>query len=337
MPQSIGSRPLAGLAGRRQDAARCSSSAANSTISRPARRLIHAYEAPCGLTIEGLHSTRCPSQSQVPCFRGIVFGRGMTSLPRSRSGDCYGRRNREMIKRLVQRRTALLAAAGTVALLAVVGVPVAAGNGNGHGNGNGNGNGNSKSNNRLLAAGTATERLGGGVQWHIQFQIHARNNGKSSKVSVQTPTSTFSYIGSVCSGSYTTAAGTTRLRRRSPDVVRRHRLRGSVLRLLDPQGRADGSRLLVGLVVCFSGSRPGRLREPGGLASDAVRARRCLRSVQGLTRGSRNNGHGGRRRGAPLLVIDVRTVLTPCSLRAPSQPRTPRLAGRFKPRMGLPS
>ena len=113
-----------------------------------------------------------------------------------------------MTKRLVQRRTALLAAAGTVALLAVVAVPVAAG-GNGHGNGNSNDNGKSNSNNRLLAAGTATERLGGGVQWHIQFQIHARNNGKSSKVSVQTPTSTFSYIGSVCSGSYTTAAGTT--------------------------------------------------------------------------------------------------------------------------------
>ena len=105
-----------------------------------------------------------------------------------------------MTKRLVQHRTALLAAAGTVALLAVVAAPVAAGD-----NGNGNGN----TNNRLLAAGTATERLGGGVQWHIQFRIHARNNGKSSKVSVQTPTSTFSYIGSVCSGSYTTAAGTT--------------------------------------------------------------------------------------------------------------------------------
>ncbi len=122
-----------------------------------------------------------------------------------------------MTRRLVRRRTALLAAAGTVALLAVVAVPVAAG-GNGHGNGNGNAsdrptatkhNSNTNSNNRLLAAGTATERLGGGVQWHIQFQIHARNNGKSSKVSVQTPTSTFSYIGSVCSGSYTTAAGTT--------------------------------------------------------------------------------------------------------------------------------
>jgi hypothetical protein len=107
-----------------------------------------------------------------------------------------------MTKRLVQRRTALLAAAGTVALLAVVAAPVAAG-------GYGHGNGNTNSNNRLLAAGTATERLGGGVQWHIQFRIHARNNGKSSKVSVQTPTSTFSYIGSVCSGSYTTAAGTT--------------------------------------------------------------------------------------------------------------------------------
>ena len=102
-----------------------------------------------------------------------------------------------MTKRLGQCRTGLLAVAGTVALLAVVAVPVAAG-GNGHG----------KSNNRLLAAGTATERVGAG-QWHIQFQIHARNNGKSSKVSVQTPTSTFSYVGSVCSGSYTTAAGTT--------------------------------------------------------------------------------------------------------------------------------
>ena len=119
--------------------------------------------------------------------------------------------NRDMTKRLVQRRTGLVAAAGTVALLAVVAVPVAAG-GNGHGNNNGNanskGNGHSNGNNRLLAAGTATERVGAG-QWHIQFQIHARNNGKSSTVSVQTPTSTFSYVGSVCSGSYTTAAGTT--------------------------------------------------------------------------------------------------------------------------------
>ena len=111
-----------------------------------------------------------------------------------------------MTKTLVQSSTALLAAAGTIALLAVIAVPVAAG-GNGHRKSNTNGN--SNSNNRLLAAGTATERVGGGVQWHIQFQIHARNNGKSSKVSVQTPTSTFSYIGSVCSGSYTTAAGTT--------------------------------------------------------------------------------------------------------------------------------
>ena len=105
-----------------------------------------------------------------------------------------------MTKRLLQHRIGLLAAAGTVALLAVIAVPIAAG-----GNGNGSGN----SNNRLLAAGTATERVGAGVQWHIQFQIHARNNGKSSKVSVQTPTSTFSYVGSICSGSYTTAAGTT--------------------------------------------------------------------------------------------------------------------------------
>jgi hypothetical protein len=97
----------------------------------------------------------------------------------------------------------LLAAAGTVAVLAVVAVPVAAG-----GNGNGHGHGHAKGNNRLLAAGTATERVGA-AQWHIRFKIHARNNGKSSKVSVQTPTSTFSYVGSVCSGSYTTAAGTT--------------------------------------------------------------------------------------------------------------------------------
>jgi hypothetical protein len=101
----------------------------------------------------------------------------------------------------------LLAAAGTVAVLAVVAVPVAAG-GNGNGNGHGHGHGHAKGNNRLLAAGTATERVGT-AQWHIRFQIHARNNGKSSKVSVQTPTSTFSYVGSVCSGSYTTAAGTT--------------------------------------------------------------------------------------------------------------------------------
>jgi hypothetical protein len=106
-----------------------------------------------------------------------------------------------MTKRPVQCRTGLLAAVGTIALLAVVAVPVAAG-GNGHGNGRG------KTNNRLLAAGTATERVGTG-QWHIKFQIHARNNGKSSKVSVQTPNSKVAYVGSVCSGSYTTAAGTT--------------------------------------------------------------------------------------------------------------------------------
>jgi hypothetical protein len=112
-----------------------------------------------------------------------------------------------MTKRLVQCRTGLLAAAGTVAVLAVVAVPVAAG-GNGNGNGHGHGHGHAKGNNRLLAAGTATERVGT-AQWHIRFQIHARNSGKSSKVSVQTPTSTFSYVGSVCSGSYTTAAGTT--------------------------------------------------------------------------------------------------------------------------------
>jgi hypothetical protein len=113
-----------------------------------------------------------------------------------------------MTKRLVRRTAGLLAAAGTIALLAVVvAVPVAAG-GHGHGKGNGHGKGHAKSNNRLLAAGTATERVGT-AQWHIRFQIHARNNGKSSRVSVQTPTSTFSYVGSVCSGSYTTAAGTT--------------------------------------------------------------------------------------------------------------------------------
>src|SRR4029453_10390498 len=87
---------------------------------------------------------------------------GMTSLPRSRSGGCYGRRNRDMTKRLVQRRTASLAAAGTVALLAVVAVPVAAG---GNGNGNGKGNSNTNSNNRLLAAGTATEPLWRGRPW----------------------------------------------------------------------------------------------------------------------------------------------------------------------------
>src|SRR3954465_11689393 len=70
---------------------------------------------------------------------------GVTSLPRSRSGDCYGRRSRDTTKRLVQRKTGLRAAAGTVALVAVVAIPVAAA---GNGNGNGNGKTNSNSNNR---------------------------------------------------------------------------------------------------------------------------------------------------------------------------------------------
>jgi hypothetical protein len=95
---------------------------------------------------------------------------------------------------LGRRGSGLLAAAGAAAVLLAVAVPVAAG---------------ADGNNRLVAAGTATERVAAGVQWQIQFRIHARNNGKSSRVSVQTPTARFSYVGSVCSGAYTTAAGTT--------------------------------------------------------------------------------------------------------------------------------
>jgi hypothetical protein len=87
----------------------------------------------------------------------------------------------------------LLAAASTIGLVAIAAVPVAAG---------ANGN-------RLLASGTATEIVGGVPNWHIQFKIHARSNGQSSRVHVQVPNATFSYGGSVCSGSYTTAAGTT--------------------------------------------------------------------------------------------------------------------------------
>jgi hypothetical protein len=108
-----------------------------------------------------------------------------------------------MHRRFVGSTRSRLVAATAVALVAVVAVPVAVA-----GNGNGNGNGKTKSNNRLLAAGTATEQVGA-AQWHIQFKIHARNNGKSSTVSVQTPTASFSYVGSVCSGSYTTATGPT--------------------------------------------------------------------------------------------------------------------------------
>ena len=197
-----------------------------------------------------------------------------------------------MTKRLVQRRTALLAAAGTVVLLAVVAVPVAAG-GNGHGNGNGNGN--TQQQQQQSATGSRNRH---GAAWRRRPVAHPvpdprpqqrqELEGLGSDADLDVLVHRLGLLGLVHDG-----GGDDRLRRRSPDVVRRHRLRGSVLRLLDPQGRADGSRLLVGLVVCFSGSRPGRLREPGSLASDAVRARRCLRSVQGLTLGSRNNGTGG--------------------------------------------
>lgn len=93
----------------------------------------------------------------------------------------------------VRWRGRLLTAAAAIALLVIVGAPVAAG---------ANGN-------RLLAKGTATEIVGGSPNWHIQFKIHARSNGRSSTVSVQQPNARFSYIGSVCSGSYTTVAGTT--------------------------------------------------------------------------------------------------------------------------------
>src|SRR5215208_198689 len=93
----------------------------------------------------------------------------------------------------VQRRSRVLVAAGAVGIIVIVGVPVAAG----------------ATGNRLLARGTATEVVGGAANWHIQFRIHARSNGQSSSVRVQQPNATFSYNGSVCSGSYTTAAGTT--------------------------------------------------------------------------------------------------------------------------------
>ena len=51
---------------------------------------------------------------------------------------------------------------------------------------------------RLLAAGAVVEGVSGG-NWHVQFAISSRR----SVVAVQNPIETFSFIGSLCDGTYT--------------------------------------------------------------------------------------------------------------------------------------
>ena len=170
------------------------------------------------------------------------------------SGDCYGRRNRDMTKRLVQRRTALLAAAGTVALLAVVAIPVAAG-GNGHGNGNGKQD-NSKRTEEQQQQSATGSRNRHGAAWRRRRVAHPvpdprpqqrqELQGLGSDADLDVLVHRLGLLGLVHDG-----GGDDRLRRRSPDVVRRHRLR--VLRTTATRSTRAGRWVptSVGLLVCF--------------------------------------------------------------------------------------
>jgi hypothetical protein len=52
-----------------------------------------------------------------------------------------------------------------------------------------------------LARGTVSEIVPGG-DWHISFDIHTRDRGWNSGVTVRTPTEAFSFTGTLCTGTY---------------------------------------------------------------------------------------------------------------------------------------
>jgi hypothetical protein len=54
---------------------------------------------------------------------------------------------------------------------------------------------------QALARGTVSEIVSGG-DWHISFDIHARDRGWNSGVTVHTPTEAFSFTGALCTGTY---------------------------------------------------------------------------------------------------------------------------------------
>ncbi len=78
----------------------------------------------------------------------------------------------------------LLAAAGTAGVLFLA-VPAAA----------------LASGDQVLARGTVSEVVQGG-DWHISFDIHARDHGWNSGVTVYNPTEAFSFTGTLCTGTY---------------------------------------------------------------------------------------------------------------------------------------
>jgi hypothetical protein len=52
-----------------------------------------------------------------------------------------------------------------------------------------------------LARGTVSEVVSGG-DWHISFDIQARDRGWNSGVTVRNPVETFSFTGALCTGAY---------------------------------------------------------------------------------------------------------------------------------------
>ena len=54
---------------------------------------------------------------------------------------------------------------------------------------------------QVIARGTVSEVVSGG-DWHISFDIHARDHGWNSGVTVHNATETFSFTGVLCTGAY---------------------------------------------------------------------------------------------------------------------------------------
>jgi hypothetical protein len=79
----------------------------------------------------------------------------------------------------------LLAAAGAAAVLSLAAPTAAFAFGGG----------------QALARGTVLEHVSGG-DWHIFLDIHARDHGWNSSVTVHTPTEAFSFTGALCTGTY---------------------------------------------------------------------------------------------------------------------------------------
>ena len=116
----------------------------------------------------------------------------------------------------------LFAAAGAAAVLSLAAPTAAFANGG----------------DQALARGAVSEVVSGG-DWHISFDIQARDHGWNSSVTVRNPVEAFSFTGALCTGTYHDPVyRTSVLHRRPADLVPGFRCRQrALLRIQDPPER----------------------------------------------------------------------------------------------------